>query len=710
MTARIHKPLVPTLLLIATVVLVALTAATGASAAPRATPTELVLWSGGLGPGDDLHGYRLFPDGKLQVLASAGADRADGRVQVVRTLTLRGKPLAELRGAARTAARSPVVSTAESANPSYTSATIRTGRDQKTVLGLNTTPEGLARLVERLDSIAGRAPHPRGRARIVARELPATADCIRGSATRFKRRLSLGEAAEAGAIQLTSKGGFNGDVVAIDADWDKVPAKALVKVEIKIEFIRGAGAPSIEQIEAGIQTRLGGMRTAAGTPVDIDVIPRERLETDPPTPCYHQVRVADDVERSHVSGQVGRPAATPQGGEWTSGDGNDVFAHEALHLAGLEDQYQDFFRSGNREVPIPASVNRVDKAALHAWARSQGLDPKAGFLYGRPKRGHERDIMANLGGAVLDADLMKFVDWVDLVEIHGEAGDVLVTKAKPTETRTGEQNLVVGSDIDLEVERDGHERRDGIVAYCLDHQRDTPRRGTKFDVLGSAADLPHPSMAAVYRIAQAADARQPQELVRTPGAQDAIWRVTDDRSFEGEEESGPATAILAAAGVDGSPDARYDAPHFGNPNADSPGTASVTESGVAAPQLHEPPAPGAASPPPVLTAVEIDRRKVSSGAKGLDSVVTVRATLTDAGDTVRVSLDQVRGRRVRVVKSYGTRTLGAGEQTFSIVLPRKLRPGSYRVTVAGASGERSAALKVLAPRRAGRRATARPAR
>ena len=697
MTALTRKLVAMAALVVA---LVALAGPAGASAAPPTTEPAFVVWSGGMGPGDDLHGYRLLPDGKLQVLASAGADRTAGRIQIVQTIKLRGARLAQLRAAARTAARSPAVSTAESADPAYTSATIRIGSEHKTILGVNTTPAGLARLVDRLDAIAGvRVPHPPGRARADSPTLPARADCVRGTATRFKRRLFLADAAEAGAIELTSKGGYNGDVVAIDADWDKVPVKALVKVEVKIEFIRGPNAPTIEQIEAGIQSRLGGMRTVAGTPVDIDVIPRERLDSDPPTPCYHQIRVAADVARSYVTGHVGRPTPNPQGGEWDSDDGNDVFAHEALHLAGLEDQYQDFFRSGAKEVPIPSTVNRIDKSALEAWARSQGLDPKAGYLYGRPKRGHERDIMANLSGGVIDADLQKFVDWVDLVEIHGEAGDVLVTKAKPTDTRTGQQNLVVGSDIDIEVERDGHERRDGIVAYCLDFERDVPEQGTKFDVLGSAANLPHPSMAAVYRVAQEADARQPQELERTPGAQDAMWRVTDDRSFESETESAAASAILDAAGVDASAGTRFDAPHFANPNADSPRTASVSEVGVVEPQLHEPLVPGAAPQPPVLTAVELDRKKVAGGAEGLGALVNVRATLADAGDTVRVSLQQVRGRRVRVVKSFGTRTLNAGEHTFAIVLPRNLRPGSYRVTVAGASGERSAALKVTRPRK-----------
>ena len=43
------------------------------------------------------------------------------------------------------------------------------------------------------------------------------------------------------------------DVVAVDAAWDSIPATTPVEVEVKIEFVRGAGAPSAQQMEQQIE-------------------------------------------------------------------------------------------------------------------------------------------------------------------------------------------------------------------------------------------------------------------------------------------------------------------------------------------------------------------------------------------------------------------------------------------------------------------------
>jgi hypothetical protein len=277
-----------------------------------------------------------------------------------------------------------------------------------------------------------------------------------------------------------------------------------------------------------------------------------------------------------------------------------------------------------------------------------------------------------------------------MIEIHGEAGDILVSKKNGTETEESEQNLVIGSDIDLDVRRGEHERRDGIVAYCIDLQRHSPTQGVKYDVLGSAADNPHPAMQALFRIAQVIDERQPAELEATAGAQSAVWWITNDSSAEFDDE---AKAILEAAGVDTT--ATFAAPHFLNPNAGNPNTGAVTETEVVPPaELHTPQAPGTPPAAPVLGTVKVAPGKVRSGSKGLGSLLSVSASLANSGDTVQVTLERLKGGQIRTVKDYGQKALDAGDQSFGLILPPKLKAGTYQVTLSGASGTQSGQFKV----------------
>src|ERR1700712_1696181 len=98
--------------------------------------------------------------------------------------------------------------------------------------------------------------------------------------------VNLSQAAQAGVVHLSSKGGFGGDVVAVDVDGARIP-QAPVSVTIHMEFsgVDAAGNPwpasKGAAIAAEIEQRLAGLKGSDGTPVTVDVVPSTRLPTDP---------------------------------------------------------------------------------------------------------------------------------------------------------------------------------------------------------------------------------------------------------------------------------------------------------------------------------------------------------------------------------------------------------------------------------------------
>jgi hypothetical protein len=149
--------------------------------------------------------------------------------------------------------------------------------------------------------IASAAPQP---ATISAG--PSTAPCPPGQGpTTISRRASLDEAAKLGAVKLTSKGGYNGDAVAVDATWK--PSKLPVTVQIDIEFSGYPGGPTASQVEASIESRLPPRTAVDGTKVKFDIVARERAPGAAPSPCFHQAQLT----RTRTSAaRRARPAAT----------------------------------------------------------------------------------------------------------------------------------------------------------------------------------------------------------------------------------------------------------------------------------------------------------------------------------------------------------------------------------------------------------------
>ncbi len=188
--------------------------------------------------------------------------------------------------------------------------------------------------------------------------------------------------------------------------------------------------------------------------------------------------------------------------------------HEALHLAGLVDQYSSFYGSG-RDYPVPDGVDIADPDEVKEWAETKGL-PTDGHAGTKPKPGHEQDIMGDTfkgSEKLTQAAVDKFAkQGAGKLTIEAKPGDLLLNKDP------GSQNLAVGAPVELTAEPGKPAHVDGLVGYCIDLSHHSPAAGQGFDVLGAAGEQPQPAMQYLQRVLEVAAARQPLALQPTSGA------------------------------------------------------------------------------------------------------------------------------------------------------------------------------------------------
>ena len=213
---------------------------------------------------------------------------------------------------------------------------------------------------------------------------------------------------------------------------------------------------------------------------------------------------------------------------------------------------------------------------------------------------------------------------------------------------------------------------DGLVGYCIDLSHHSPAAGQGFDVLGAAGEQPQPAMQYLQRVLEVAAARQPLALQPTPGAQEAVWRISDDSPPDGE-----GVAILAAAGV---PDQVFEAPHFADPNAASAETVAVSTNGVL---------------PATTPVAYLSNISVGSGAvpAGRSVTVTFKVTVALAPDKVRFELQRRSHGGWHRVAAFAARKLRPGTDEVELRLPPQ-RHGAARLVAVGAASSVTAPLKV----------------
>jgi hypothetical protein len=670
---------------------VALLASGVTTPARAAASTSVVVWAGSLMPGTELHGVIVPANGTAKRLVVKAADRKTGKVTVAGKLSLTSEQRFDILSSAAGAMSEPGVTAANGPeHGSYASATILGNGKTRTVLGLNAAPPLLSSLLVAVNKAVPAVLRLRDPTSGVVKAAagPTTAPCTPGrSPTTIAKQISLKDAAAAGIATLTAKGGPSGDVVAVDASFKPIAGPVTVKVNLEVSSY--PGGPTAADVKAAIEGNLAGRQADNGTPLMFDVNVRARAPGSPPTPCFHQVELVKDADyRGEVSTSGIDLTTTPGSGQWPSGRGavgdRQIWTHETLHLAGLDDRFSSVFQVGAKQYPIPDQVDISDKVALAQWAKSQKLDPKSGVAGTKAKPGFEQDIMGDVfkGTEKLSqADVDTFVAiGSERLDITSDPGDVLVNKDG------SEQSLAVGTDFELNVQEGKTSHVDGLVAYCIDHHRGIPDSGEQFDVLGRAGDQPEGGMQALQRVLEVVARRQDGPLSETPGAQGAVWRVTEDEA----PNSADAEDILAAAGVP--PGAVFASPHFQDPNAGAPGSAAITRTGIIPPP--PPPPPGSVQRGP-LPAVRVTKLAVSprSVAPGKEAIVTATITVAGAPGSVTLRLQSERKGKTETVKAYRPRHLTEGANLVSVLVP-SLKPGSYRLLATGTFAAKRASLIV----------------
>lgn len=673
-------------------VAVLLTVVADAVAAPQ---PEVRIFVGAKIPSSELRGVTLNAAGKGTILRVApGKDRATGKSSVVGTFSPDPAKLAAIRGAAKGVYANAKVTIPATRGEMYAAVTVQIGTKQRTALGLNGISPQVKALIDALNAALPPArflPVPDGVVATKATSFPE-AKCAPGeTATTASREVPLKDAAKAGMVKFTSKGKISGDNVKVEGQWK--PVKGPVKLKFNIELVDSGASPSAPSpaaVAAAIEGQLNGKLSYKGQPITVDVTATRRAGTEPPTPCFHQIYFYPDAGRGvrdHIDGLDGLTNPQPQGGDWSWGRPDDatIWAHETMHLAGLNDQYRDYLQVGGKEYPVPPTVDGEDRAALEAWAKSKGLSLDDAKLHSVPHKGHENDLMGSAQGGFEVPESALAGIWArsaKIVTIHGDPGDILLNHNGKN------QNMGVGAPFDMTVSPGRPAVKEGLVAFCIDLQDHTPAVGDVFDVLGNAKDIPQPGMAELARVLNEGAARQERPLQEVTGLQFAVWRVTneDGTSVLTDDQAEILRAAQIPAGVN------FGTPHFETPNAASPDSASVTN-GAVDPTAPEDPAVAAeieaqaAPPKPVLERFAVTPKKVTRDTR----VLTATVELANAGDRVRLRLFKQGRRKAR--RTSPLRTLQEGATSVAFVVP-KLSKGRYTVRLTGAFGQKSVRFRV----------------
>jgi hypothetical protein len=525
-------------------------------------------------------------------------------------------------------------------------------------------------------------------------------------ATEVAQQLSLTQAAAAGIVNLTPKGGISGDSVAVDLEGARVPG-APVTATVRIEFLgtQKDGTPwpasKAAEIAAAIEKRLSTSRSSDGTPFTVKVDAKVRAGSDPlvgGTPGYHQIFLDDRPRASDANITSGAPfgAAGEKSGNWGANEVATTWAHETGHLLGLPDRYSarkpDFVAPDGTRYKLPEYTGSGgDLKAMDAWWQTvlkkvAELEKAHGTGEVQPSipAGSENDIMSGGNGRdnakpLIRSDIDRLIANAG-VHLHGSPGDVLLNKDQ------SQQNMVVGAAFDVYAPKGGKAHRDGLYAYCIDLHRHVPATTSGFDVLGPAAAQggAYPQYLALQRVAEEIARRQlttANLFGGPPGANGAIWAVTDGNEPSYDED---ARSILAAAGVTFDQASFSASPHFNDPNSTGASTAAVTPTGVlptVAADRTRPPVQGDpfTLAAPKLSYLALNPRRIRAGRR---TALTLLSFEDGSATRLSAALWRRRGKTLQNAGFLGAVTIPSGPHRHVMLLPR-LRAGSYTLVLAG---------------------------
>ena len=458
-------------------------------------------------------------------------------------------------------------------------------------------------------------------------------------ATEITRDFTLKEAAQRGLVELTGKGGGGeGDLVSLTLTHKQV--RGAVNVTVHVEFTvperltledRDKIVSVLPEFRRNAESELNrGYKTPRGDPINFNLDFKFRAPDAEPRANHHQVLIVNPYQdldepnpkfRSHLTSlPVPNQSGSISDGEFRTETffQSNVMAHEMLHLVGLDDRYWDYYRVRGKDYPLPSRAMAPSKLA--AFARRNKLPaPPAGRVINKDRPGTSGcDFMGR--GELRDCRRISKRDlkWIDsraAVRVVAEPGDLLLNKD------AAKQNFGVAFRSRVTALPGGTTTAEGVSVVCIDKSRLFPL-DEGFDVLGPARELPgYGPLAALLELSGRI---QPSLDETPPGMLAAVWNVTDAAPLQFSGTAEQSQALLTQAGI--APDSVPDAPALPNPNAGSPDTAAVTQTGV------EPTQPSKDSkpvPPVTVNAVQLYPSRVAAGRRARSILSCWRSATCD---------------------------------------------------------------------------------
>lgn len=350
--------------------------------------------------------------------------------------------------------------------------------------------------------------------------------------------LDLEKAIKNGKVKLKSKGVFNGDAVSITGDNSHPQPTKSIDIRLYLDFWGPlATKANVLAVMADIIKAWLGAKTSGGVPINMIIVPRlSPTATAPPgTPGYHQIElVPDGAIRSHCAPGAGVDYGSNFGTsncQWEIGQDPGVYAHEAGHLLGLTDQYDDYNRQPDGSWSSPTTTKTFandNDFAQYAASKdpTQTTENVLNFLkgkdvYGIPKAGHEHDLMGATSGKLRQVDIDRITGNPGML-ISVRPGDVLLSRDKDV------QNILMTHSVDLYVPPGKKRTLNGLYGCCIDDSKSAPDTSTVFDLAPPlSAWSGYPDAARLAVLAQYIDSTG-QYCGDSFVPQSAIWRLTDN--------------------------------------------------------------------------------------------------------------------------------------------------------------------------------------
>ena len=321
--------------------------------------------------------------------------------------------------------------------------------------------------------------------------------------------------------------------MAVDGRWQRFP-ELPVQVTVHLEIVHQPGdtTPYADRVKAELDRAYAGVTTDDGQRVNFTFDVVERASSAAPRKCFHEVIMHPKAD---VVGEMSDLGPKQLTGDWEAQE-QWSWKHEMGHILGIDDHYETFFVFKNGKHPdVKVPNNPTDAQVQKAIGPHFSL--RDGKQVTRSANTTPDDFMGSTrNGHLRKIDARRIANRALLV-VHDVPGDILVNRDP------AEQNLIVGAPFDLTIPTNGFAHVDGMVAYCIDASRLAPHPGSTLDMLGRAGDRGGAAMDALQRVIDVIAAREPGPLQATPGANDAIWRVTDDAPISDDDPA--AEAILA---------------------------------------------------------------------------------------------------------------------------------------------------------------------